>query len=524
MTKRVKGPVGLIIMDGIAYGSSCDNPRGNAVLNAETPNLDKLWLTQARTMLSASGKAVGLPEGQMGNSEVGHLNIGAGRCVQQELSRIDSAIKDGSLSDNSVLLDTLATAAQNGKAIHLLGLLSDGGVHSHLSHMKMLIKLAAAQGVKKIVIHALLDGRDVSPKSGIQYLRDLTDYTAGISQLSIGTIMGRYFGMDRDNRWDRTQCAYDAITMGKGQQVDCFDVVQVMEDSYANEVTDEFIKPLIVGDYQPIEDDDALIMFNFRPDRARQIMHSLTSEKFDDFRREAFPRINAVCLTEYDPELNVPIAFPKAYVEETLASVIAAAGLTQLRIAETEKYAHVTFFFNGGVEAPEEGEDRILVPSPKVDTYDLAPEMSAVQITDELEKALDAEAADVYIVNYANGDMVGHTGDFDATIKAVQAVDREIGRVVKAFESAGGVLIITADHGNAEQMLEGIEGDDVDENKEVGVHTAHTANPVPLIIVGAGSSESLKIGGTLADIAPTIAALLGIKPSVLWSGSNLMVY
>jgi len=475
-------------------------------------------------MLSASGEAVGLPAGQMGNSEVGHLNIGAGRCVQQELSRIDSAIKDGSLSDNSVLLDTLAATARDGKAIHLLGLLSDGGVHSHLSHMKMLIKLAAAQGVEKIVVHALLDGRDVSPKSGIEYLRDLTDYTAGFSQLSIGTIMGRYFGMDRDNRWDRTQRAYDAITLGKGQEVDCLDVFQVIEESYANEVTDEFIEPLIVGDYQPIEDGDALIMFNFRPDRARQIMHSLTNETFNDFKREVFPRINAVCLTEYDPELDVPTVFPKAYVEDTLADVIANAGLTQLRIAETEKYAHVTFFFNGGVEEPKERESRILVPSAKVATYDLVPEMSASQITDELEKALSEDVADVYIVNYANGDMVGHTGDFDATVKAVEAVDAEIGRAVQAFTDAGGMLIITADHGNAEQMLEGTVNDADDEDTPTGVHTAHTANPVPLIIVGAGSSESLKIGGTLADVAPTVTALLGIKPSVLWSGSNLMVY
>ncbi|MCL2402784.1 MAG: 2,3-bisphosphoglycerate-independent phosphoglycerate mutase [Coriobacteriia bacterium] len=514
MTQKTKGPVGLIIMDGIAYGASCDNPEGNAVLHAHTPNLDKLWLTQANTMLSASGEAVGLPSGQMGNSEVGHLNIGAGRCVYQELSRIDRAIDDGSLTANTVLLDALNFAIEKDKAVHLIGLLSDGGVHSHLSHLKMLIKLAIAQGAQAVYVHALLDGRDVSPTSGVDYLHNLQCFVADMPQVHLGTIMGRYFGMDRDRRWDRTQRAFEAIVCGKGLKVAPDEVVKAVEASYAAGVTDEFIEPLIVDDYQPLQDDDSLIMFNFRPDRARQIMHSLVDSEFDDFERAAFPKINAACLTEYDAKLDAPVAFPKAYVQETLADVISDAGLKQMRIAETEKYAHVTFFFNGGIEEPREGESRLLVPSPKVATYDLQPEMSASGITDQLIVALDEDAADVYVVNYANGDMVGHTGVFDAAVAAVEAVDQEIGRAWEAFQEKGGMLIVTADHGNAEKMLE---------ESGSGAHTAHTLNPVPLIIAGA-EADALKIGGTLADIAPTITSMLGIESSKMWTGSNLMVH
>ena len=514
MTRRAEGPVGLIIMDGLAYGASCNCPEGNAVLAAHTPNLDKLWLTEANTMLSASGEAVGLPRGQMGNSEVGHLNIGAGRCVYQELSRIDSAIIDGSFSTNTALIDVLDSAILNDKTIHLIGLLSDGGVHSHLSHLKMIIKLAVAQGSQKVVIHALLDGRDVSPTSGISYLRDITCFISTMPQVQLGTIMGRYFGMDRDRRWNRTQRAFDAVTLGTGKKVAAKDMLKAVEDSYAAGTTDEFVEPIISKDYQPLQDSDSLIMFNFRPDRARQIMHSFTDSDFKGFKRKAFRKVNAVCLTEYDPELNVPIAFPKAYVQETLGDVLAAAGLKQLRIAETEKYAHVTFFFNGGVEDPRKGESRILVPSPKVPTYDLQPEMSAAEITDHLERALSEDAADVYMVNYANGDMVGHTGVFDAAVKAIESVDREIGRVVEAFKKKSGVIVITSDHGNAEQMLDGDSGEP---------HTAHTLNPVPLIIVGA-NAEALKIGGSLADVAPTIVSMLGIEQPKVWTGTNLMVH
>jgi len=501
-------------MDGIAYGSSCDYPEGNAVFAANTPNLDKLWLTEANTMLSASGEAVGLPSGQMGNSEVGHLNIGAGRCVYQELSRIDKAIDDGGFTANTVLISALNEAISEGKTVHLLGLFSDGGVHSHLSHLKMLIKLAVAQGAQDVVVHALLDGRDVSPTSGIDYLRSISLFFESVPQARLGTIMGRYFGMDRDQRWDRTKRAYDAIVSGVGKKVTHDKVLDAIEANYANNVTDEFIEPLILDDYQALDDGDSLIMFNFRPDRARQIMHALSEKDFGDFDRSVFRDISAVCLTEYDAELNTPIAFPKAYVQETLAEAVSAAGLRQLRIAETEKYAHVTFFFNGGVEEPCVGETRILVPSPKVATYDQKPEMSASEITDKLLEELQKDATDLYIINYANGDMVGHTGVFDAAVKAVEAVDREIGRIAEAFAERGGILIITADHGNAEQMLEGPDG---------GVHTAHTLNPVPLIIAGAGA-EALKIGGTLADIAPTITTILGIEPSKMWTGTNLMVH
>lgn len=514
MTKKAKGPVGLIILDGIAYGASCEYPEGNAILAAHTPNLDKLWLTQANTMLGASGGSVGLPAGQMGNSEVGHLNIGAGRCVYQELSRIDKAIDDGSLAANSVLLDALKSAISADKAIHLIGLLSDGGVHSHLSHLKALIHLALAQGAQTVVLHALLDGRDVSPTSGVNYLRTIQAFMEDLSQVRLGTVMGRYYGMDRDQRWDRTELAHLAITAAKGELVSAEDLIERVEKSYESGVTDEFLEPLIIDGYKALQDNDSLIMFNFRPDRARQIMRSLTDGSFDAFVREQAPAVHAVSLTEYDPELGASVALPKAYVQETLADVISDAGLKQMRIAETEKYAHVTFFFNGGVEEPRAGEERVLVPSPQVATYDLQPEMSAAAITDKLEDALGDNDADLYIVNYANGDMVGHTGDFSAAVAAVEAVDREIGRAWDAFKKKGGVLVITADHGNAEKMIDEESGKP---------HTAHTLNPVPLIIAGT-EYEVLKIGGTLADIAPTIAALLDVEPSKMWTGDNLMVH
>ena len=517
-------PVGLIIMDGLAYGSGCNDLRSNAVLAANTPVLDKLWQTEPHTYLQASGEAVGLPAGQMGNSEVGHLNLGAGRCVHQELSRIDRAIADDSIFNNSILLNAIDRTIAQDKTIHFLGLLSDGGVHSHLSHLKAFIKLAVARGATDIAVHALLDGRDVPPTSGVDYLRDIMNFIADVPEVRLATVMGRYYGMDRDKRWDRTQRAQAALVRGEGQHVANSNLIAAVEDSYEQGVSDEFIEPLIIEHsaanqtdttkVTSLADSDLLIMFNFRPDRARQIMDSLTSTNFTDFDRGAtHPTINAVCLTEYDKNLDLPIAFPKEYVQETFADVLAAAGLTQLHIAETEKYAHVTFFFNGGAEAPKQGEARILVPSPQVATYDLCPQMSAVEITDYLTESVQADAADVYIVNYANGDMVGHTGDFDATVTAVETVDRELGRIVEVFCEKGGALLITADHGNAEQMLDG---------KNSGRHTAHTLNLVPLIAIGTGA-QSLADGGSLADVAPTLAHILGIEPSKLWTGRNLMV-
>ena len=515
MNATHKGPVGLVIMDGISFGATTDNVAGNAVLAAHTPNLDALWLTQPHTMLNASGEAVGLPQGQMGNSEVGHLNMGAGRCVHQELTRIGKAIEDGSLTSNPALAAAFDSAITANKTIHLLGLLSDGGVHSHINHLKALIKLATDKGAEKIVVHPLLDGRDVSPTSGVEYLRELLNFIADYPQVNIGTIMGRYYAMDRDKRWERTKQAHDALTLGQGTLIRADEIVATIEESYTCEVTDEFIEPIVIEGYQPLVGGDMLLMFNFRPDRARQIMHALTDLDFDGFKREVHPAINAVCLTEYDPELLASVAFPKVYLHNTLAEVLAGAGLRQLRIAETEKYAHVTFFFNGGIEAPCTGEERVLVPSPKVATYDLQPEMSAEGVTEELVKAIKNNAADFYLLNYANGDMVGHTGVFEAAIAAVETVDREIGKVVKAFESAGGTLIITADHGNAEQMFE-------DPELGGGVHTAHTTNPVPLLMVGS-DAQDLKIGGTLADIAPTVVALFGIAAPKDWTGSNLVV-
>ncbi|MCL2606532.1 MAG: 2,3-bisphosphoglycerate-independent phosphoglycerate mutase, partial [Coriobacteriia bacterium] len=515
-------PIGLIIMDGFAYGAGCDNLHSNAVLAAHTPVLDSLWKTQPHTTLAASGEAVGLPEGQMGNSEVGHLNLGAGRCVYQELSRINRAIADGSLFENQVLIEAFDAAATQGATIHLLGLLSDGGVHSHISHLKDLIELAINRGAKDIAIHALLDGRDVSPTSGANYLVDLQDFIRNFTdaRVHLATVMGRYYGMDRDDRWDRTERAYRAIVLGEGSQVKSIDVVAAIQDSYLRGITDEFVEPIVVVEpaagglcnTTQLSDNDRLIMFNFRPDRARQIMHSLTDVDFDSFNREGTqPTISAVCMTEYDTSLNLPIAFPKAHVQDTLSDVLSHAGLRQMKIAETEKYAHVTFFFNGGIETSKNGEERVLVSSPLVATYDLQPEMSAAEVSDALIAAIQADAADVYIVNYANGDMVGHTGDFDAAVMAVETVDRELGRVVDAFHAADGILLITADHGNVEHMRDDQNG---------GSYTAHTLNPVPLIVVGS-SVQSLRDGGTLADVAPTVAHILGIEPSKMWTGQNL---
>ncbi|MCL2379562.1 MAG: 2,3-bisphosphoglycerate-independent phosphoglycerate mutase [Coriobacteriia bacterium] len=510
-------------MDGFAYGAGCDNLRSNAVLAAHTPVLDNLWKTQPHTTLAASGEAVGLPEGQMGNSEVGHLNLGAGRCVYQELSRINRAIADGSLFENQVLIEAFDAAATQGATIHLLGLLSDGGVHSHISHLKALIELAINRGAKDVAIHALLDGRDVSPTSGANYLTDLQDFIRNFTDVHVylATVMGRYYGMDRDKRWDRTARAYRAIVLGEGQQVEPVGVVAAIQDSYVRGITDEFVEPIIVVEpaagkscnVAQLSSGDCLTMFNFRPDRARQIMHSLADANFDSFDRgDTHPTINAVCMTEYDASLDLPIAFPKTYVQDTLSDILSGAGLRQMKIAETEKYAHVTFFLNGGVEASKAGEERVLIPSPYVATYDLQPEMSAIKVTGALIAAVQADAADVYIVNYANGDMVGHTGDFDAAVTAIEAVDRELGRVADAFRAAGGTLLITADHGNAEQMRDNQGGD----------YTAHTSNPVPLIVADS-NVQSLKDGGTLADIAPTVAHILGIEPSKMWTGQNLVV-
>lgn len=506
-------PAALIIMDGL--GVAEPGPT-NAVTSAATPNLDALMARYPHTTIEASGRAVGLPEGQMGNSEVGHLNMGAGRVVYQELTRIDLAIEDGTLAANEVLTETIDEAASSGATVHLMGLVSDGGVHSHVNHLLALVRMAAGRGATNIRIHAFLDGRDTPPQSGLGYVRDLGSKLADIasqtgSSIEIATVMGRYFAMDRDNRWDRVEKAWRAIVMGEG--AGARDAATAIEDSYARAITDEFVVPAVI-DSTGVRAADAVIFFNFRPDRAREITRAFTDPTFLGFERPVFPRVRFVCLTEYDPTIDAAVAFPKVLPEHVLADVLAERGLRQLHIAETEKYAHVTFFFNGGAETPKAGEERVLVPSPKVATYDLQPEMSEPLVTEKLVAAIEADSADVYIVNFANCDMVGHTGVFDAAVRAVEAVDSGVGAVVEAIVAKGGVALITADHGNAESMV------DADGTTPF---TAHTTSPVPLIVVS-GSAPALSEGGKLADVAPTLLALMGEPVPQEWTGRSLLVY
>lgn len=503
-------PLCLIIMDGLAYGASGCSPEGNAVERAHTPHLDELTRTWPHSFLKASGKAVGLPDGQMGNSEVGHLNIGAGRVVYQELSRIDNAIETGLLFDNPVLKSAFTQAAQDHKTVHLMGLLSDGGVHSSNEHLYALIKMAQTCGVETIALHCFMDGRDTAPTSGKRYLEELLAKCGAMKAGVIQTVVGRYYAMDRDNRFERVQRAYDALTLGKGEKT--ADVLSAVQASYDRGTTDEFIEPIICGEHV-VKDDDAVVFFNFRPDRAREISRAFVDEDFAGFVRTAHPRTHYVCLTEYDPTLKADVAFPKEDLTNVLADVLEREGLKQLHIAETEKYAHVTFFFNGGIETPKKDETRTLIASPKVATYDLQPEMSAPEVGDALVKAIKSHDADVYIVNFANGDMVGHTGSFDAAVAAVESVDEQVGRVVDAIVSEGGCALITADHGNAEQML-GEDG--------CTPFTAHTCNEVPFIAVNT-RARSVK-NGALCDIAPTVLSLLEIVVPDEWTGQNLVVY
>ncbi|MDR1775060.1 MAG: 2,3-bisphosphoglycerate-independent phosphoglycerate mutase [Actinomycetes bacterium] len=530
-------PIALIIMDGLAYGAPVADPAASAVAQAETPRLDELWAKYPHTLLDASGPAVGLPAGQMGNSEVGHLNIGAGRCVYQELTRLDRAIADGSLQNNRVLTAAIDHAVDTDHTVHLMGLVSDGGVHSHINHLKALIQLARARGAHRVRVHAFLDGRDVPPTSGADYVAELSAFIDDIPptahphttpDIRIATVMGRYWAMDRDRRWDRVQRAYDALTAGIGTHVPAAGAVAAIRDSYAAGITDEFVEPIIVGDTAPLTDGDTCIFFNFRPDRARQITRALVDDDFDAFERHHHPELDFVCLCEYDPTIDAPVAFPKEIVTDTLADVIAAAGLRQLHIAETEKYAHVTFFLNGGTEQPKPGEMRTLIPSPQVATYDLQPEMSAPAVGDSLVQHIESDAADVYIVNFANGDMVGHTGNLQAATRAVAQVDTQTGRVWDALRQKNGILLVTADHGNAEQMRQTADAPENTAGEEdVGTpvdrpHTAHTVNPVPLIVAGSGVKR-LADGGTLADIAPTLVARIGLDVPKEWTGRDLVV-
>ncbi len=502
-------PALLVIMDGLAFG---EPGSGNAVEAASTPVLDGLVATYPSTTIAASGLAVGLPEGQMGNSEVGHLNIGAGRVVYQELTRIDRAIEDGSFFENEELCGAIDAAVRAGCAVHLMGLVSDGGVHSHQNHLYALVRLAVVRGASDVRIHCFLDGRDTPPRSGAGYIALLEEELARAGAGRVATVMGRYYAMDRDNRWDRVEKAWRAMVHAEG--VRSGGAVAALLDSYGQGVTDEFVVPTCVGESGTVSDGDAVVFFNFRPDRARELTRAFVDPAFLGFGRDAFPKVRFVCLTEYDPTIPAPVAFPKCLPEHVLADVLAEHGLRQLHIAETEKYAHVTFFLNGGFEPPKPLETRVLVPSPRVATYDLQPEMSAIEVTDRLVDAITADEADVFIVNYANGDMVGHTGVLAAAIAAVETVDTCVGRVVDAVRARGGVVMITADHGNAESMV------DADGSTPF---TAHTTTGVPLIVV-ADAIAGLAPEGKLADVAPTFVDLIGINAPEEWTGRSLLLY
>ena len=499
-----KTPTTLIIMDG--YGL---NPKaeGNAVAAARTPVLDKLFATCPHTTLSASGLDVGLPDGQMGNSEVGHTNIGAGRVVFQDLPRINRAIEDGSFFENEAYCAAMDACLKHDSALHLYGLLSDGGVHSHTNHVWALLKMAKIRGLHKVYIHAFLDGRDVSPTSGKDFVAEAVAKCKEIGVGKIATVMGRYYAMDRDKRWDRLERAYDAMVYGEGIQNS--DPVDAVAKSYRDGVTDEFVEPVVCDKDGTISDNDSIIFFNFRPDRAREITRAFVDPAFDGFQRQFFP-VTYVCTTEYDASMpNVLVAFPRVAVKNGLGEYLSSMGMTQLRIAETEKYAHVTFFFNGGVETVYPGEDRVLVNSPKVATYDLQPEMSAVEVTDQCVERIESGAYDVIILNFANCDMVGHTGVFDAAVKAVETVDTCVGRVVDATRAMGGIAMITADHGNAEIMVK----------NDGSPMTAHTTDPVPFIVVGAAVELH---PGRLADIAPTILDVMGLACPPEMDGKSLI--
>ena len=502
----MKKPLILMILDG--FGIAPES--GNAIKAANKPNIDKLFAENPLTQIGASGMDVGLPDGQMGNSEVGHTNIGAGRIVYQELTRITKTINEDKLKDNEAIVSAMDKALENGTALHLMGLLSDGGVHSHNTHLYGILELAKKKGLEKVYIHAFLDGRDVPPSSAADFVQACVDKTEEIGVGKIATVMGRYYAMDRDNRWERVEKAYAAMVYGEGVEAEC--PVCAVKNSYKEDVTDEFVVPSVVKGGATIQPNDSVIFFNFRPDRAREITRTLVDPDFDGFeRKKGFFPVNFVCMTQYDATMpNVDVAFKPQVLTNTLGEYISDKGMTQLRIAETEKYAHVTFFFNGGVEKQYPGEDRILVKSPSVATYDLQPEMSAYEVTDMLVPAIKSGKYDMIILNFANCDMVGHTGVFDAAVKAVEAVDDCVGRVVDAIKEMGGVALITADHGNADKM--------VDDDGEP--FTAHTTNPVPFCVIGYDCE--LKDGGRLADIAPTMLQILGLPQPKEMDGTSLI--
>jgi len=504
----------LIIMDGIGLS---DEKEGNAFIEANTPNIDRLINEYPNSSLDCKGLAVGLPVGQMGNSEVGHMSIGAGRVIYQDLTLITKEIEEGNFFSNKALLAGINHAKENNTKLHLMGLLSDGGVHSHINHLYALLKLAKDNGFENVYIHAFMDGRDTPPTSGMDYLKELEEKIKEIGVGKIATISGRYYAMDRDNRWERETLAYNAMVFGEGNR---FKTVQkAIENSYEAQEFDEFVKPIVIIDEEneplgKIEDNDSCIFFNFRPDRAREITRALTDNEFDsiDRRNGKISNLKFITMTEYDETIkNVEVAYKKNQIVNTLGEYLSKKGKTQLRIAETEKYAHVTFFFNGGEEKTYSGEDRILIPSPKVTTYDEKPEMSAYEITDKVIEAIKSEKYDLIIMNFANGDMVGHTGNMEKTMEAVEAVDICLGKIMEVLEELGGEAIVTADHGNCEQMIDLKTGEPV---------TSHTTNRVPIIV----TSKRVKgiESGALTDLAPTILALMGIEKPIEMTGKALI--
>jgi len=507
-------PVALIVLDGWGYSESED---GNAVRAARAPELERLWKECPHTLIRTSGAAVGLPGGQMGNSEVGHLNLGAGRVVYQEFTRVSRSIRTGSFFNNQTLTEAVDSAIAGGGAVHILGLLSPGGVHSHEDHIHAMARLAVERGAPRVFLHAFLDGRDTPPKSAQASLRGIQALFEELGGGRIVDMVGRYYAMDRDHRWPRIQAAYDLMTLGEAERV-APDPLSALDLAYAAGESDEFVKPtsIVPEGEEPvrIEDGDVVMVMNYRSDRARQITRPFIEDHFDCFPRRARPRLGAfVSLTEYNKDFDIPVAFPAERLKNVFGEYIANLGLRQLRIAETEKYAHVTFFFNGGLELPFEGEDRILVPSPQVATYDLKPEMSAPEVTDRLIEAVDSGKYDVVICNFANADMLGHTGNFQAAVQAIEALDHCVGRVIRALHRVGGEAIITADHGNAEQMV------DRSTNQ---AHTAHTSNPVPLIYVGRARVE-LGEHGALCDVAPTLLSMMGLEQPREMTGRSLFL-
>ncbi|MBQ6337358.1 MAG: 2,3-bisphosphoglycerate-independent phosphoglycerate mutase [Ruminococcus sp.] len=505
----MKKPVALIIMDGFGIAPKY----GNAIDYARTPHLDQLFFKNPVTMIGASGLDVGLPHGQMGNSEVGHTNMGAGRIVYQELTRITKSIEDGDFFENEAMNKAVDNALENDGSLHLFGLLSPGGVHSHNTHMYGILELAKRKGLKKVFIHAFLDGRDVPPSSAKEYVEQAVAKCEEIGVGRIATISGRYYAMDRDNRWERVEKAYSAIVYGEGVQET--DPVQAVQNSYDNGVTDEFMLPAVIAGGDTVKAGDSVIFYNFRPDRAREITRTFVDPDFAGFeRRNGFFPVCYVCMTQYDATMpNVEIAFKPQTLVNTLGEYLSKNGLTQLRIAETEKYAHVTFFFNGGVEKQYEGEDRILVKSPAVATYDMQPHMSAYEVTEKCVEAIKSGKYDVVILNFANCDMVGHTGVFDAAVKAVEAVDWGVKKVTDAVAEMGGVSCITADHGNADRMID----------RDGTPFTAHTTNPVPFCVVGYDECKELRAGGVLADIAPTMLDIMGLPQPEEMTGKSMIM-